>query len=45
MGTIPPLHPLNHDFGFETVLRRIQVTIKDCGNSVDMHCKQSRVGK
>jgi hypothetical protein len=39
------LHPLNSDSGFETVLRRIQMTIKDCGNSIDTYYKQSRVGK
>ena len=39
------LHPLNYDFGFETVLRRIQVTIKECGNSIDTYYKQTRIGK
>ena len=39
------LHPLNYDFGFETVLHRIQVTIKDCGNSIDTYYKQTRIGK
>ncbi|KIM37236.1 hypothetical protein M413DRAFT_448725 [Hebeloma cylindrosporum] len=39
------LHPLKHDFGFEIVLRRIQVTIRDCGNSVDTYYKQSRLAK
>ena len=38
-------HPLNSDSGFETVLRRIQVTIRNCGNSIDTYYKQSRVGK
>ena len=39
------LHPLNLDSGFETVLHWIQVTIKECGNSIDTYYKQSRVGK
>ena len=39
------LHSLNHDSEFETVLHRIRVTIKDCGNSVDAYYKQWRLGK
>ena len=39
------LHPLNNYFGLETVLHRIQVTIKECGNSIDTYYKQKRLGK
>ena len=39
------LHPLNYNSGFETVLRRLEVTIRDCGNSIDTYYKQKRLGK
>ena len=44
-GYCSTVHLLNYDFGFETVFRRIQVTIKDCGNSIDTYYKQSLMGK